>query len=64
MRFHIPLLVSALLATSPSLCVAASAWGFEDATVSVHGKKASAGVGLKEKYIPHNPIDLLVLTLT
>lgn len=29
--------------------VAAVSWGFDDATVSVHGKKAGVGGGLKEK---------------
>ena len=37
-----------------SLCivslVSATSWGFDDATVSVHGKKAGVGAGLKEKY--------------
>lgn len=29
--------------------VGAAKWGFDDATVSVHGKKAGVGGGVKEK---------------
>ena len=32
-----------------SLTVAAGSWGFDDATISVSGKKSGAGGGLKEK---------------
>ena len=28
----------------------AASWGFEDGTLSVHGKKAGVGSGAKEKY--------------
>ena len=31
--------------------ITAASWGFEDATISVHGKKAGVGGGLKEKYV-------------
>lgn len=55
---HLPshFLVSAILLASSTFCTAATAWGFEDATVSVHGKKSNAGVGLKEKYGLEAPI--------
>lgn len=48
-----------------SLCAlvsvtAASSWGFDDATVSVHGKKAGVGGGFKEKYAL-NPLQSLAL---
>lgn len=43
-----------------SLCIAslatAASWGFDDATVSVHGKKAGVGSGLKEKLVPNKPL--------
>lgn len=58
--YHLAL---ALLAASSPFCAAASAWGFEDATVSVHGKKSSAGVGLKEKYVAQPLIDTRALIL-
>ena len=64
MHFSGSLLVPTLLASSASLCAAASAWGFEDATVSVHGKKASAGVWLKEKYALQTPNDSTAPVLT
>ncbi|KAF9885815.1 hypothetical protein FE257_012286 [Aspergillus nanangensis] len=67
------LLQLGLLASTAVPTVAASAWGFTDATVSVHSKGSGVGAGLKEK-IPDNkglsqPIDLgdadtLKLTLT
>ena len=47
MRLTFPLLSVLLAATS---VIAASSWGFDDATVSMHGKKAGVGGGLKEKY--------------
>lgn len=37
-----------------SLCiispVAGASWAFDDATISIHTKKAGVGAGLKEKY--------------
>ena len=49
MHLRGPVIALALLVASSPCSAAAAAWSFEDATVSVHGKKASAGVGLKEK---------------
>lgn len=43
-----------------SLCITsvavAASWGFDDATVSVHGKKDGVGAGLKEKLVPNKPL--------
>ena len=55
MRFTGSLFVSALFACSASVCAAASAWGFEDATISIQGKKAGVGGGLKEKWVLPTP---------
>jgi oligosaccharyltransferase complex subunit delta (ribophorin II) len=40
-----------LLAFTAVPTAAASAWGFTDATVSVHAKGAGVGSGLKEEYV-------------
>ena len=39
-----------LLCLAP-INIAASSWGFEDASISIHNKKAGVGGGLKEKYV-------------
>lgn len=39
-----------LILTIISLAAAASSWVFEDATISIHGKKAGVGAGHKEKF--------------
>ena len=43
-------LVALFFVCFASVSAAASSWGFEDASLSVHDKKAGAGSGLKEKY--------------
>ena len=50
MRLQLPLPLGWVLVSSLLLVTAASSWGFDDATVSVQGKKAGVGGGLKEKY--------------
>jgi hypothetical protein len=42
-----------LLAYLSSLALAASSWGFTDATVAIHGKGSGVG-GIKEKYSAFN----------
>ena len=45
-------LLSCLLVLSAAiLCAKASAWGFDDATLSIQNKKSGVGGGLKEKYV-------------
>ena len=39
-----------LLVLSISSLAAAASWGFEDATIAIHGKKAGVGASHKEKY--------------
>ncbi|GES62421.1 oligosaccharyltransferase subunit ribophorin II [Aspergillus terreus] len=73
MQLWSSLLSLGLLASTALPTAAASAWGFTDATVSVHSKGSGVGAGLKEK-IPDNkglskPIalgdtDTLKITLT
>ena len=46
---RIQLLHSVLLLCAAGAGLAASSWGFEDATVSVQGKGSGIGGGLKEK---------------
>ena len=50
MRIHRSTLSAALLSSVVSLAAAASAWGFSDATITVHGKGGGVGSGLTEKY--------------
>ncbi|KAE8348705.1 Oligosaccharyltransferase subunit Ribophorin II-domain-containing protein [Aspergillus coremiiformis] len=51
--WHTILQLSLLAVTAAPTAAAASAWGFTDATVSVHAKGAGVGSGLKEN-IPDN----------
>jgi len=44
-----------LLAYLSSLALAASSWGFTDATVAIHGKGSGVG-GIKEKLSPKKPL--------
>lgn len=46
---RLPLLSSILSSTLLWSLVGAASWGFDDATVSIHGKKAGVGGGAKEK---------------
>ncbi|KAK5011535.1 hypothetical protein LTR28_000375 [Elasticomyces elasticus] len=48
-----------VFATGASL-VAAASWGFEDATLTVQGKGAGVGGGLKEKLSPSSPLSKAV----
>jgi len=50
MRSATNIVAQVLLALGVISSVAASSWGFEDATVSLHGKKNEVGAGHKEKY--------------
>ncbi|EON62497.1 hypothetical protein W97_01720 [Coniosporium apollinis CBS 100218] len=70
MRFS---LIPSLLVAAAGIASAASSWGFEDATVSVQGKGAGVGSGVKEKLsadaplstdIPLGASDTLKLILT
>lgn len=45
------LLSSVLVIFAAVSVTAASSWSFDEATVSVHGKKAGVGGGLKEKSV-------------
>lgn len=47
-----------LLLGGLSLFAAASSWGFEDATLSIQGKKSGGGGGLKEKCAFSMPMKL------
>ena len=50
MRPVVYMFSQALLIFGTISLVAASSWGFEDATISIHGKKAGVGAGYREKY--------------
>ena len=56
---RVQLLHSVLLLCAAGAVLAASSWGFEDATVSVQGKGSGIGGGLKEKYISHGYTEVL-----
>ncbi|KAK3073756.1 hypothetical protein LTR53_004392 [Teratosphaeriaceae sp. CCFEE 6253] len=60
MRLLSSLALSALSFTSA--CLAAS-WGFEDATLTVQGKGAGVGGGVKEKLTPNSPLTSYAVTL-
>ncbi len=45
------LLSSVLILSAAVSVTAASSWSFDEATVSVHGKQAGVGGGLKEKSV-------------
>lgn len=52
MRISYQLSRSILTVWAASYACAASSWGFDDATVSVQGKKAGVGgAAVKEKYV-------------
>ena len=44
-------LATLFLACYATVVTAVSSWGFEDASLSIHKKKAATGGGLKEKYV-------------
>ena len=48
---RVQLLHSILFLCAAGAGLAASSWGFDDATVSVQGKGSGIGGGLKEKYV-------------
>ncbi len=50
MRPAAGIIAQVLLISRVVSSAAASSWGFEDAIVSLHGKKAEVGAGHKEKY--------------
>lgn len=50
MWLQYPLRSCFLIIGALALGVSASSWSLDDATVSIQGKKAGVGGGLKEKY--------------
>jgi len=61
MRFQSPLLSLSLLLSAATLGTATSLWGFDDATVSIHGKGAGVGGALKEKYVFDSLLLVMIL---
>ncbi|MCJ1270124.1 hypothetical protein MMC22_010018 [Lobaria immixta] len=61
MRVSYQLSHSLLTLWAASYACAASSWGFDDATVSVQGKKAGVGGAFKEKLAPNKPLPNPVL---
>ena len=50
-KMRVPLLRCVLFLCAAGAGLAASSWGFDDATVSVQGKGSGIGGGLKEKWV-------------
>ena len=53
-------LLYSLVALLNASAIYAASWGFEDATLTVQGKGAGVGAGLKEKSAVPNPFALIV----
>ncbi|KAI4174870.1 MAG: hypothetical protein LQ346_008165 [Caloplaca aetnensis] len=53
---RLPLISSILFSTFLWSLVGAASWGFDDATVSIHGKKAGVGGGAKEKLVENKAL--------
>ncbi|KAL8752668.1 MAG: hypothetical protein Q9199_005575 [Rusavskia elegans] len=56
MRSHILSTVALFLSIWDLPLAVAASWGFNDATVSVHGKKAGVGGGEKQKLVQHKSL--------